>query len=321
MREHSESAVDLDLAEAAAWLARLHGSTSEAGDEAFQLWLAESPAHARAYARVVEAWDIIPRAARASSARPETHIESWRPRRRTLLAVASAGVASILVLACFALFQRRIPVYQTSAGEIKSVTLSDGSRVTLDADTRLSVDYGRNERRIRLERGQALFEDVEDPTRPFTVLAGGYQVRVLGTIFDVQSTKKHLAVTLIKGRVDVSQIAQGGGHGTSTPTELSPGERLVVHADGHGVIDHPSLAVISAWQRGYTVFKDVPLGDVIAKLNRNNSTPIRLADPALARIRVSGVFPIADPVDVAYAIASLHNLTVVQSTHNIVIGR
>lgn len=321
MREHLHIDEDIAVAEASAWLTRLQGAArSPAMENAFRLWLAENAANARAFARVADTWEIIPGAARWDAAR----IDSAAPRHRhrhTLFVAVAASVAVVLVVAGFVGFRLRAPVYQTSIGEIRSVTLTDGTRVTLNAATRLRVLYRKHERRIRLERGEAEFDDIENPQRPFVVQAAGYQVRALGTIFDIDSAPGHLDVTLFKGRVDVSRAAPAIGKPASSPTVLSPGERLVIRGDGQARIDHPSLEAISAWQRGQAVFNDVPLVDAIAKINRYGGTPIRITDPALAEIRVSGVFPIHDPEEFAHAISSLRHLRVVRSPQSIAITR
>lgn len=321
MSERLDIVGDITVAEAAAWLARLQGPMrSPTVEDAFKAWLAESDANARAYARVADTWEIIPAAARSNAACSNSPVSSRHPRRYVLTA-AAASIAIMLVLAGVVWFQLRNPVYQTSIGEIKSVTLSDGTRVTLNADTRLRVLYRQHERRVRLERGEAVFDDIENLQRPFVVQSAGYQVRALGTIFDVYRAPKRLDVTLIKGRVDISRNAPAAGKTAFIPRVLSPGERLVIRADGHTTLDHPSLEVIGAWQRGQAVFNDVPLVDAVAQINRYGGTPIRIADPALGQVRVSGVFPIRDPEEFARAISSLRHLRTVRSPKSIVIMR
>ncbi|MGH8234749.1 MAG: FecR family protein [Rhodanobacteraceae bacterium] len=322
MRERLHIADDITVAEASAWLTRLQGPARTAAmEDAFRLWLAESTANARAFARVADTWEIIAGAACWEAADIDASVASRHRQRRALLAAVIASVAVMLVVAGFVGFQLRAPVYQTSIGEIESVTLSDGTRVTLNADTRLRVFYRKHERRVRLEHGEAEFDDIENPQRPFLVQADGYQVRALGTIFDMYSAPKHLDVTLINGRVDVSRATSANGKPASARTVLSPGERLVIRGNGQTRIDHPSLEAISAWQRGQAVFNDVPLADAIAQINRYGGTPIRIADPALEQVRVSGVFPIRDPGEFADAISSLRHLHVVRSNKSVVITR
>lgn len=319
-RELSEIVDDVHLAEASAWLARLNGSErSDVVEEAFRAWLSESRAHARAYARVADVWDIIPGALQLDQtivANPP------RQRRWRTPLVAAACCMLMVVVAAVAWFQWRTPVYQTAAGGMEVVTLRDGTRVTLNTGTRLSVDYGAHERRVRLERGEAIFEDVADPKRPFVVQAGNHQVRALGTTFQVRIDPERLAVTLVNGRVAVSRsIAAGSRTRAAAPTILSPGERLILRSDGHATLDHPSIEALTAWQRGEAVFDDVPLAYAVDEINRYGGTPVRLGDPALAQMRVSGVFAVHEPAEFANAIAKLHHLQAVRSGKAITIVR
>jgi len=66
-------------------------------------------------------------------------------------------------------------------GEIRQVPLADGSRLTLDERSRVSVQYETATRRVRLEFGEVLFEVAKDPKRPFVVQAGNIRVRAVGT--------------------------------------------------------------------------------------------------------------------------------------------
>lgn len=322
MRELSEMVDDIHLAEASAWLARLQRpGRSGVVEAAFQSWLAESSAHARAYARVADLWDIIPGAVELDRHKASTESARGKPRGWMPLVAAACGVL-VVIVAALAWFQWRAPVYQTAVGGMAVVTLQDGTRVTLNTNTRLSVDYGEHQRRVTLERGEALFEDVADPKRPFVVQAEGHRVRALGTTFEVRIDPGRLAVTLLDGRVTVSRSAQADAQGKPlAPTMLSPGERLVLRSDGRATLDRPSIGALTAWQRGEAVFDDVPLAHAVHEINRYGGTPVRVTDPGLARMRVSGVFAVRDPVEFADALAKLHHLKVVRSGGTITIMR
>lgn len=318
MRELSEIVDDIHLAEASAWLARLQRpERSDVVEAAFRSWLAESSAHARAYARVADLWDIIPGAVQLDQGKSIAAPARRQPRGWMPLAAAACG-ALVVIVAAAAWFQWRALVYQTAAGGMEVVMLHDGTRVTLNTDTRLSVDYGEHERLVTLERGEALFEDVSDPKRPFVVQAAGHQVRALGTTFQVRMDPERLAVTLVDGRVEVSRGSDGK---PAAPTLLSPGERLVLRSDGRAALDHPSLQALTAWQRGEAVFDNVPLAHAVHEINRYGGTPVRVADPKVAEMRVSGVFAVHDPVEFANALAKLCHLRVVRSGSAITITR
>jgi transmembrane sensor len=310
---------DLVLAEASAWLARLQGpSRTAAADAAFKAWLAEDATHARAFGRVTETWDIIPGAARLGATQVATKA---RPRRRVGMALAACLVLATIT-GGITLYELRSPVYQTEVGGQQTVMLSDGSRITLNTDSKLTVAYSKTERRIVLDHGEAIFDDVKDARRPFIVQTGGGRIRALGTVFDVRSDPSLLEVTLMQGQVEVSPanagqaaVQQGGA------TVLSPGERMTLRPGGEHTVDHPNIQAITAWQHGEAMFDNATLAEVMAELNRYGNTHIRLDDPALAQLRVSGVFTTRDPAEVAEAIAKLHNLNVVKSGQSIVITR
>lgn len=315
MRANHEIFENLVLAEASAWLTRLQRSSRTAAvDAAFKAWLAEDVSHARAFARVTETWDIIPGAARLNTV-------AARPPRRMLAAVAACLLLAVVV-GGFTWRELRNPVYQTRAGEQRTVILKDGTRMTLNTDTRLAVDYSKAERRILLSHGEVIFDDVANPRRPFIVQAGDKEVRALGTVFDVHSNPRFFAVTLVSGLVEVAPTDRGRGQmQPGKATLLSPGERLTLHPDGHQTLDHPSIEEITAWERGEAMFDNATLADVIAELNRYGNTHIGLGDPALAQLRISGVFTTQDPVEAARAIAKLHHLNVVRTGESVVIAR
>lgn len=321
MRNFSDIAEDTHLAEASAWLSRLQGpNRSAAVEAAFKAWLAESPTHARAYARVADIWDIIPGAAGLNRRVQAAALRS--PRRAHRPARLAAAAACVLVLvAGLGWWQLHVPIYQTAIGEVKLVTLADGTRLTLNTDTRLAVDFDSHQRLVRLERGEAIFEDVNDPRRPFIVQAKGHQVRALGTTFQVRIDRENLAVMLMDGKVAVSRDATRDDSGNPAPTILAPGERLVLRSDGHATVDHPSLEALTAWQRGEVVFDNVTMARAIDEINRYGGMHVRLGDPALAQMRVSGVFSVHDPLEFAHALAKLQHLQVTQSGRDITIWR
>jgi transmembrane sensor len=322
MRTRPDIHEDLVLAEASAWLTRLQGSArTPAAERAFRAWLAEDKAHARAFARVNHAWDIIPGAAayHKDAARPP----SQRRRQQQIFAVA-ASIALFMVLAGG--YALRDPVYRTGVGEQKALTLDDGSRITLNTDTQLVVSYRKSERHIRLERGEAMFEVAKNPQRPFIVTAGREQVRALGTTFLVRNDADQLAVLLIEGRVEVSEGAsQHSDKSSKQAVTLAPGERLVLspsnakQALDHLKLDHPKVEEATAWRQGEVIFDNTTLGDAAAELNRYASTHLHLDDPSLAQLRVSGVFATRDPVEFANAVAKLHDLNVVQTEDGVVL--
>lgn len=287
---------DID-AEAAAWLARLHGPYRSADtDAALRVWLKADAAHQDAFERATEVWEMIPGTAPQSGSAPAPS----RRGRRPALAAAFA-IFLVLLLAGGVWLSQRPPVHETPVGGQQVVLLADGTRVSLNTDSRIALLYSEGERRVRLDRGEALFEVAHNPARPFIVEAGSEQVRALGTTFIVRRDgEQKLAVTLLEGRVRVSDPVRAA--------VLAPGERLTVTSSAGAALDRPSIDTVAAWRRGEVVFEDTTLIEAAAELNRYSETRLTIVDPSLATLRISGVFSTGDIGEVAEAIAALHRL-------------
>lgn len=295
-------------ATAAAWLARLHGPQGDAIRPALDIWLAESPAHAEAFARATETWAILPRAARHS----EQEVRPHRPlaRSRTLYPMAMAACLAVVVgLGALWWSLADVGAYATMPGEQKVATLADGSRIALNTDTQVDVRFSPERRQIELDRGEAMFEVAHDAERPFVVIAGDTRVHAIGTVFTVRRTRDDVIVTLIKGKVAVTRGHPRTGGAVEPSLVLRPGERLTEPLDGPRRIEPQSVEAATAWRRGQTVFSETPLGSAVSELNRYGGPPIVVDDPRVAALPVSGVFATNAP-DFAEAVATLHGLRI-----------
>ncbi|MET0309090.1 MAG: FecR family protein [Sphingomonas sp.] len=310
-------------AEAAAWIARLQSSERcDATDDALRAWLEADGAHEEAFERATEIWGILPGAALVAASAPTAPVTRRAPRPVRRARPTSSPVWGMALAACLLLvvlggagwwLMSRSLGYSTQVGEQKVATLKDGTRIALNTDTALAVDYESDVRRVRLDRGEAMFEVAPNPKRPFIVTAGDRTVRAVGTSFIVRRTDSGVVVTLIEGKVAINQIGAPRARAIDAPTLLRAGERLTVTSDAPSLIDQPSMEAATAWRRGQAVFADMPLSTAVAELNRYGGPRIAIGDPRLASLRVSGVFATNDTVEFASAIAALHGLHVQQA--------
>jgi transmembrane sensor len=315
MAPGQDPASEVTLAEAAAWLSRLQGERTQATEAAFKAWLAD-PAHQRAFARVTDTWEAIPGAAMLLRAR-----KAQARRRAARYGLAAAGAAASLAALALGGWLLRGPVYATAVGQEQTLTLSDGSHVALNTDSRLSIDYSARERRVRLERGEALFEVAKNAQRPFIVQVGDKQVRAVGTKFDVRRDHGRVVVVLIEGKVVVSRKASPGARPVQIAA-LTSGQRLTVRATADLVsIDRAKVEAAVAWRRGEVMFDDSSLADAAAELNRYGSTQVVLGDPELRSLRVSGVFETQDPSDFARVVADLYHLRLERKDNAVTLRR
>jgi transmembrane sensor len=300
-------------AEAAVWLARLQGDTrTPAREAAFKTWLAADPAHRSAFEKATDIWAALPGAAQlleepAPAPAPPLANRWQRPQMARLALAATVvlavGIGILLMLA-------RPAAYSTGVGEQKVATLSDGSRIALNTDSSVEVRYDAAERLVELDRGEAMFEVAHNSARPFIVRAGDKQVRAVGTSFVVRRDRNGVVVTLLQGRVAVTDVRPTAVK--SEPTYLDPGDRLRAPVEGLARIDAQPADVATAWRRGQAIFSDTPLADAVGELNRYGGPRLVIDDPRLAGLKISGVFATNDTGEFARAVAALHGLRVEQ---------
>lgn len=292
-------------AEASAWLARLHSpAKSPLTEGGFRSWLDQDERHKQAFEKATEVWDLLGSVERPAAPANDTQPLGGRRFSRPLTAIA-ASLA--LIFAASTLYVQRDPTYDTAIGEQQVVMLDDGSRVALNTNSGMSVDFSDKERRVILEHGEALFEVSPDAARPFVVQAGNQLIRALGTKFVVRRDGEETRVTLLEGKVEVRGPSAARKAALAV---LKPGERVTVTASSGAALDTPSLEAVTAWRRGEVVFEDSSLIEAAEELNRYSDRRLIIADPSLGSMRVSGVFSTGDVGEVAKAIAQLHGLKV-----------
>lgn len=306
------------LAEAERWFVRLRTGNCQ-GEEraAFDRWH-RVPAHAAAYSQTQRLWDDIgglagdPELERlAAIALADTAPDrpavrpSPGPFRHWHLPMGLAAAAACAAIAIATLVPwretRPLPAIYATGPELReTVVLADGSEVVLDVGTEISVLLDEGAREISLRHGQALFDVAHDVSRPFRVAAGAGEVIALGTRFQVSRAADRVEVTLLQGSVAVEHGATG------ERVRLWPNEQAA-YADGGGRIATRAVdpEVTSSWTRGRLLFRGTPLSELVIQVNRYVDRPLRLDDPSLAGIPVSGTFPIGDSQSVALGLQAL----------------
>jgi len=252
--------------------------------------------------------------ARAYANELESKRKSGRWLRLTILPqvwmrCALATLAVLAMLGVTGLWEPR-ETLQTNVGELRTVTLADGSTVTLNTDTLIRFSFSQKERRVDLIRGEARFDVAHDVSRPFRVQAGSVVVTAVGTAFDVAALPKRTTVMLLEGRVVVEAKAQGTA--AATTTTLSPGDQLMVAPDGHVNSNKPSKPELSlSWQQGLVDINDLTLNAALAEINRYSETKVVVRSRTLQERRVSGIFRTGDVEAVTNALCLYFNLQVV----------
>lgn len=269
---------------AARWfLRRQEGLTSQQEAE-FQRWQDASPRHRQEFAALCQLWGAM-----------DQVVARRRPSRRK--AVVSATLA-LLMLGGWGLLH--LPEQQdliTAYGEHKTLRLHDGSVLSLGGHTRVRVANRWNARQLVVEQGIVRIQVAANP-RPLTVLAVGGVLRDIGTTFDVARTGAQVRVLVLEGQVAVTL-----GH--AVEAALGTGQALR-YAHGR-VLAQGTIPADSYfdWQSRVWRFQQLPLADLLEEANRQSAQPLRLADPAMARLTLSGSVQSGDRASLLGMLTSL----------------
>lgn len=302
MKKSSE--LNMIEARAADWIAERDRSdgrlTPERQDE-LDAWLGASTAHRVAFLRLDQAWQRANRlralqgAGRAPAAPRPRHqaVWAWLARPPVRHGAAGLGLATLaLVLGLQVLGPHPHAMdYSTARGQRESVTLADGSKLTLNTATQLRTEVSPQARQVWLEQGEAFFDIAHDAQRPFVIHAGKQRVTVLGTKFSLMREGERLRVAVLEGRVQV-QAEQGGGRATvlaRADTALADAGNLLVSK-----VSPQQLSASLGWLQGKLVLNEVSLAEAARQFNRYGSKQLVIKDATAARIVIGGVFEAAN---------------------------
>jgi transmembrane sensor len=273
--------------EAARWVARLQSSDATEFDRRdFARWLERDPAHQTAFDEFKDLWSDL-----KDVPIPADRLKKLRRTRRSIIGNGIAvGLIAVLSATLYrgGAFDRMRADYYTSVGEVRSVTLADGTRVDLNTDTAIAVRYTAGERRIELLRGEAFFDVVHDTARPFVVADDALEARDIGTQYSVR-TAGNGALGDVRVEEGIVEVVGRGG-------------RVVLNADdvasltslGNLAVTKADVASDTAWRTGKLVFSGQPLREVLATLERYRYGRIVVLDSRAANQKVSGIFDLRD---------------------------
>lgn len=295
---HKEDALLFERA--STWVARLEAPDCTPGErETFEDWLAEDPAHVKAWVQA----ETLFQQSEALAADPwlsTAASRAARPARRRWLPglAAAAGICLAVGIGWMvAVDGNPLPQhYANDSHQPRQLTLADGSVATLDAGTTLRARFGWRHRDLVLERGRLQLQ-VAASSKALQLRVGDSTIRDIGTTFQVERLHDgRVEVALLEGAVEVR-------NGSAQHT-LTPGQQLQVLPSGR-IQPGPSLssnAAAEAWLHGQLVFDGTPLSIVVERMNRYGRTPLVIADPAIANLAVSGTYRAGDAQDLLSAL-------------------
>lgn len=299
---------------AAAWAVRLDaGELSEADRESLERWLEEDPRHRGALVRAQAIWSDLDRVAalHAAPAAIAARTPAGHARRAQwwALPIAACLVLAVAASSLLAFYHGR---FASGRGQVRAITLADGSNVVLDTDSVIRVRFTGKERGIYLRSGAASFQVTHNTHWPFVVHAEDVTVQAVGTSFVVRVARKEVQVTVAEGTVEVRRVQKG----TSGPPQLVQSDHELVYEPASA----PQVAALQpaevdhrlAWRHGLLIFDGEDLAQAATQMNRYAATPVIVDDEKLGRQIFVGVFHIGASKAFADSAAAAFDARVVE---------
>lgn len=271
------------------------GSPDEADQKAIELWLSHSDENRKFYQNLLNIWEsstYLDISTGEALAKVMARIEE-RERKHSLgfylQKFAAVLFIPLLVAIIWLIFNNQAANKQTvsetwhetsaSFGTISSIVLPDGSKVWLNAGSKIRYPetFRKNHRDVEL-KGEAFFEVHSDKKHPFTVNTGNLQITATGTKFNVMSYPGHQPeVALVEGTVNVS--SHTSPNHASASRELLSNQLLTYDTNTNNFqVSGEDLYKYIAWKDGKLVFRNDSFTEVARKLSIQYNVDIELAD-------------------------------------------
>lgn len=303
--------------EASLWIEKLSEGLDAKEEAELLHWLAEDPANQPVLEKMARLWDKMDSLSRLSALVPQPR-PATRPRgmRATYFAFAAS-----LVLGLSIMFVWKTPVdpaagpqlaerpeemvYETVIGERKTRVLEDGTTITLNTASRVSIRYTNSARLLHLESGEINIQVAKDSQRPLSIIAGNHVVQAIGTAFNIElKDDRQIELVVTEGTVRVGMQKEL----TDAPlkaveirlpgsaTILTAGEELLAGDDSElsRSISSEEIKVKLSWREGNLIFQGETLAEAAREVERYTGVEFVFVDEELKQVRVSGFFRAGD---------------------------
>jgi transmembrane sensor len=300
----SEQAID--------WMVALKAGTPDAAlVQRLKLWLLQDPAHQQAWSRLEQRLGhplaalhaLDQRAPGQAAEARRLLLAPVRSRREVLGAMASLGLFGAALWGGWRsdTAQGWLADVHTGRGERRSVTLADGSHLSLNSASAVDIQFDAGQRLLVLRHGELLIQVARDPLRPLRVRTAQGQVQALGTRFLVSQEANATRVVVLEHSVRAT-LANGQW------VELQQGQAALLHANRIERLATEQQQR-AAWVAGRLEVLDEPLHAVIDALSPYQRGYIRVS-PGVRDLRVQGVFALDQPQQALAALAEALPITV-----------
>ncbi|MCC7136750.1 MAG: FecR domain-containing protein [Nitrosomonas sp.] len=275
--------------EAAAWFLRMQQSDgNDAEQKVFEAWLSQSSAHRAEYQQYSRLWHNL------------DYLER-KPQKKFSTMVAGLLV-SVFLFGAVQWLSHIEDVIVTAIGEREQIVLADGTTIDINTDTKLRLALYGLTRKVTVEHGEVLFKIGNEHFRAFEVHAGNGVIRHIGTEFNVVRENGKTTVAVLEGAVEIRLENQ-------YQTTIVRGEQQISYTEqGLSNIVQTDTETVAAWRKNRLIFRDTPLNEAVRQINRYHTRPVRLGEPQLSTLKVSGEFNATDRDGLIRALKTLFPL-------------
>jgi transmembrane sensor len=301
--------------QASLWIARLDRQLTTAEEQALRHWLAENDEHKTVFLEMAQLWDKMDSLSRLADL-----FQAPKPQQQTRFTHGYFAIAASIAIAALALvmnFSSLInnpfsnqhltlveAVYETPIGQHNTMLLPDGSRLMVNTNSRVRVQYTADARLFFLERGELNIEVAKDASRPLSVIARNKIVQAVGTAFNVRiHNEDHVELLVTHGKVLVAQQTEAKNSEQKLPKRLptnslavSSGEKILLGSTQKTVakIDAADVAAELSWREGNLVFRGETLEQALKEISRYTAMEFEIQDEQIKQQRIAGLFKAGD---------------------------
>ena len=297
------------------WIVRIDEGMTASDEDEFKTWLTADAKNTEVLLEAAQVWDETATLSRLADLFPEP-----LQRRGRQLRVSVAAAATVVVAVLAGVWMLVTPVsdqrdaapivadapqyFETAIGEQSTTALKDGTVVALNTNSALEVTYAADARVLHLLRGEMHVEVAEDPMRPLSVIAGDRIVQAIGTSFSVEITPDdRIELVVTEGAVVVGVHASNNQVPVRPPllarredNTVAAGEELLMGQVNEVVtpVSEEDIEIKLSWREGSLIFKNEPLQEALAEVERYTTVRFVLVDENLKTRTVSGRYRSGD---------------------------
>ncbi|MEW6991627.1 FecR family protein [Colwelliaceae bacterium 6441] len=347
---------DMILDQATSWLSELDRGLSKDREQELRVWLLQSVKHKDAFLEMAALWDDLSVLSQLSDIFPYKDKE---PKQKWLSSSAFYKLAATVVLCLFIELyypnsetkiladqateqsgSELLAIYRTKIGEYQEIQLPDNSKLRINTNSEVRVEYSNDQRTVLLEYGEVHIDVAHDKSRKFIVTAGGKSIEAIGTAFNVQHYNNvSIELVVTEGTVVVSNALQQASSKiletlqnleTDTPENqtiaITAGQQIVMNR--HESVQEETIHIENitdeietrlAWMEGSLVFKGESMNQAIEEISRYSPWKFELRGDDIKAIRVIGRFQTGDIDQLLETLSKNFNINAERVEHSKII--